>query len=120
MIGVSNIMLIIVKERAKEIGIRKALGATPFSLIALILQESIFLTSISGYIGLVASVGVLEGVGFLMGKFGIQNEFFSRPEIDVQLALAALCILVVAGAAAGCIPARTAANINPIEALRSE
>ena len=119
-IGVSNIMLIIVKERTKEIGIRKALGATPLSLIALILQESIFLTSISGYIGLIASVGMLEAASFLMEKFGVQNEFFSHPEIDLQLALIALCILVAAGAAAGCIPARTAANINPIEALRSE
>jgi len=119
-IGVSNIMLIIVKERTKEIGIRKALGATPLSLISLILQESIFLTSISGYIGLITSVGLLEGASVLMEKFGVQNEFFSHPEIDLQLALAALCILVVAGAAAGCIPARTAANINPIEALRSE
>ena len=119
-IGVSNIMLIIVTERTKEIGIRKALGATPWSLTSLILQESIFLTGVAGYIGLVASVGMLEGATYLMERFGAQNEFFSHPEIDMRLALIASGILVAAGTLAGYFPARTAANINPIEALRSE
>lgn len=119
-IGVSNIMLIIVTERTKEIGIRKALGATPWSLTSLILQESIFLTGVAGYIGLIASVGTLEGATYLMERFGAQNEFFSHPEIDMRLALIASGILVAAGTLAGYFPARTAANINPIEALRSE
>ena len=119
-ISVSNIMLIIVKERTKEIGIRKALGATPWSLTSLILQESIFLTGVAGYIGLVASVGMLEGATYLMERFGAQNEFFSHPEIDMRLALITSGILVAAGTLAGYFPARTAANINPIEALRSE
>lgn len=119
-VGVSNIMLIIVKERTREIGIRKALGATPFSIISLILQESIFLTAISGYMGLVAGVGILEGVAYLMEKFGLQNEFFSNPEIDFPLAITATAILVLAGTLAGFIPAQSAVRINPIEALRSE
>ena len=119
-ISVSNIMLIIVTERTKEIGIRKALGATPWSLTSLILQESIFLTGVAGYIGLVASVGMLEGATYLMERFGAQNEFFSHPEIDMRLALITSGILVAAGTLAGYFPARTAANINPIEALRSE
>ena len=119
-IGVSNIMLIIVTERTKEIGIRKALGATPWSLTSLILQESIFLTGVAGYIGLIASVGTLEGATYLMERFGAQNEFFSHPEIDMRLALITSGILVAAGTLAGYFPARTAANINPIEALRSE
>ena len=119
-IGVSNIMLIIIKERTREIGIRKALGATPFSVVSLILQEAIFITAISGYTGLVASVGILEGVSYLMEKFGLQNDFFSDPEVEFPIAIAAICILVIAGTLAGFIPARSAANINPIEALRSE
>jgi putative ABC transport system permease protein len=119
-VGVSNIMLIIVKERTREIGIRKALGATPFSIINLILQESIFLTAVSGYMGLVAGVGVIEAVSYFMNKFSIRNEFFNSPEIDFKVAITAMVILVLTGALAGFIPARSAARINPIEALRSE
>jgi putative ABC transport system permease protein len=119
-VGISNIMLIIVKERTREIGIRKALGATPFAIISLILQESIFLTAISGYLGLVISVGMLEGVSYLMEKFGLQSEFFSHPEIEFPTAMTATVILILAGIFAGFIPARSAARINPIEALRGE
>lgn len=119
-VGVSNIMLIIVKERTREFGIRKALGATPFSVISLIIQEAIFLTAISGYLGLVASVGLLEGVSYLMERFDLQSEFFSHPEVDFPVALTALGILVIAGSLAGFIPAQSAVKINPIEALRSE
>jgi putative ABC transport system permease protein len=113
-------MLIIVKERTREFGIRKALGATPFSVISLIIQEAIFLTAISGYLGLVASVGLLEGVSYLMEKFDLRSEFFSHPEVDFPVALMALGILIVAGSLAGFIPAQSAVKINPIEALRSE
>ncbi len=119
-VGVSNIMLIIVKERTREIGIRKALGATPFSIISLILQETIFLTAISGYTGLVAGVAILEGVSYLMEKFGLQSEFFSNPEIEFPIAIMATMILVLTGTLAGFIPARSAVKVNPIEALRSE
>lgn len=119
-VGVSNIMLIIVKERTREIGIRKALGATPFSIISLILQESIFITAISGYMGLVAGVGVIEGVSYLLDKFQVQTTYFSHPEVEFKVAITATIVLVITGAVAGLIPARKAATINPIEALRSE
>jgi putative ABC transport system permease protein len=119
-VGVSNVMLIIIKERTREIGIRKALGATPFSIISLILQESIFLTAVSGYTGLVVSVGLIELAGFFMNKFHLQSPYFNNPEIDFAAAITATIILVITGALAGLIPARTAAAINPIEALRSE
>lgn len=119
-VGVSNIMLILVKERTKEIGIRKALGATPASIISLILQESVMLTAVSGYLGLVASVGLIEGISYAMDKFHLQSDYFSNPEIDFRTAIIATILLVVTGAIAGYIPARQAANINPIEALRSE
>lgn len=119
-VGVSNIMLIIVKERTREIGIRKAIGATPFSIISLILQESVTLTAVSGYIGLVSSVGLIELASYLMDRFHLQSTFFTNPEIDFRTAILATIVLVVTGALAGLIPARTAARINPIEALRSE
>ncbi len=120
MVGVSNSMLIVVKERTREIGIRKALGATPLSIVGLILQESIFITAISGYMGLTASVGFIELSGYLMNRFQLQSDYFSNPEIDFRAAITATIILVLTGALAGYIPARTAAGINPIAALRSE
>lgn len=119
-VGVGNIMLIIVKERTREIGIRKALGATPFSIVSLILQESVLLTAVSGYMGLVVSVIFIEAVGLLMDKFHLQSDYFSNPEIDFSTAITATILLVVTGAIAGYIPARQAAKIQPIEALRSE
>ena len=119
-VGVSNIMMIIVKERTREIGIRKALGATPLSIVSLILQESIFITGISGYMGLTASVGFIELSSYLMNRFQLQSDYFSNPEINFTAAITASIILVVTGSLAGYIPARTAAKINPIEALRSE
>jgi putative ABC transport system permease protein len=119
-IGVSNIMLIIVKERTKEIGIRKAIGATPFSIISLIMMESIVITSLSGYLGLLVGVGLLDGVRYLIDSSGAQLPYFTRPEVDLSIALAAVIILVIAGAIAGLIPALKAANIKPIEALRAD
>jgi putative ABC transport system permease protein len=114
-IGVSNIMLIIVKERTKEIGIRKALGAKPGSIIAMILHESIFITSISGFIGLLLGLLLLESVGSL-----IQSEFISNPEVNLNVAISTVIVLVVAGAVAGFFPARRGAKIKPIVALRDE
>lgn len=114
-IGVSNIMMIVVKERTREIGIRKALGATPYSIISLIMQESVFITLFSGYVGLVLGVGVVSMIGS-----SIQHEMFKNPTVNFNVALLTLLILVVAGALAGFFPARKAALIKPIEALRHE
>lgn len=114
-VGVSNIMLIIVKERTKEIGIRKALGASPFSIISMILHESIFITTIAGFSGLLASLLLLEFVGPM-----VQSEYFQHPEVDFSVALTTLALLVFAGALAGFFPAYRAAKIKPIVALRDE
>jgi putative ABC transport system permease protein len=114
-VGVSNIMLIIVKERTKEIGIRKALGASPFSIISMILHESIFITTIAGFAGLLASLLLLEFVGPM-----VQSEYFRNPEVDFSVALTTLVLLVFAGALAGFFPAYRAAKIKPIVALRDE
>ncbi|MCP4402274.1 MAG: FtsX-like permease family protein, partial [bacterium] len=119
-VGVSNIMLITVKERTSEIGVRKALGATPFSIVSLILQEAVFITAVSGYMGLVAGVAAIEAISYLMDRFALQNEIFTNPEIDFQMAITATVLLVFTGTLAGLIPARIAVKINPIEALRSE
>jgi putative ABC transport system permease protein len=121
-IGVSNIMLIIVKERTKEIGIQRALGATPFNIISQIISESVFLTSIAGYLGLLLGVGVIEGLNLLLQKSQEAGAevMFTRPEVDFNLAVTALTILIVCGAIAGFIPAKRAINVKPIEALRYE
>lgn len=119
-IGVSNIMLIIVKERTKEIGIRKSLGATPFSIVALIIQESVFITMLAGYLGLVVGVLLLSGISYGMEEFGIETGMFSNPEVSMQTAFVSLFVLVICGALAGLFPASKAARINPIEALHDE
>lgn len=114
-VGVSNIMFIVVKERTKEIGVRKAIGATPNSIIKMVLIEAVFITAVFGYLGLLAGILLLEGVGSQ-----IESDFFSHPEVDLRIALQTTLFLVIAGAIAGYIPARKAANIHPIEALRDE
>jgi putative ABC transport system permease protein len=115
-LGVSNILLISVKERTREIGVRKALGAPPGSIVATVLQEAIVLTAVSGYLGLVAAVGALE----LADLFVTWSGPMARPEIDFGTALVSVAILVGAGALAGLIPASYAAKIPPVEALRAE
>jgi putative ABC transport system permease protein len=113
-IGVANIMLITVKERTKEIGIRKALGAPPRSIVGTILQESVFLTAAAGYLGLVLGVAFLTAIAAAMP----QNDFFGEPRIDFTIAVYANVVLVVAGALAGFFPAYAAARVSPIEAMR--
>lgn len=114
-VGVSNIMMIVVKERTREIGVRKALGATPYSIVSLIIQEAVAITAFSGYIGLLLGMGLVSLVGG-----NINHDFFKNPEINFEIAVTTLVILVVAGALAGFFPARKAATIRPIEALRDE
>ncbi|QZT36238.1 ABC transporter permease [Halosquirtibacter xylanolyticus] len=119
-VGVSNIMLIIVKERTKEIGIRKALGAKPNSIISLILQESIFLTTLAGFIGMVAGAGVMKLVVLIMKWNNIESDTFVNPSVDIGIAITATIVLIISGVVAGYIPAKKAAKISPIEALRYE
>jgi len=114
-VGVSNIMLIIVKERTKEIGIRKAIGAQPISIIGMILHESIFVTSIAGFLGLIFSLVLLELLGPL-----IETDYIKNPSVDFKVAFTTVLILVIAGAIAGFFPAYRASSIKPIEALRDE
>lgn len=113
-VGVSNIMMIVVKERTREIGVRKAIGATPYSIISLIIQESVFITSVAGYIGLIAGIGVVE----LARAGGLEGDFFKNPDVDLQIALIAVALIVISGALAGFFPALRAARVTPIEALR--
>lgn len=114
-VGVGNIMIIIVKERTKEIGIRKAIGARPNSIIGMILQEAIFVTMFSGLFGLIAGLGLLELIGPQ-----VDSPFIKFPQVDFKTALTTVIVLVVAGAFAGFVPAYRAAKIKPIEALRDE
>lgn len=121
-IGVSNIMLVIVKERTREIGVQRALGARPRTIIGQVMLESVVLTTVAGYTGLALGVGTLELVNMVLENQS-QNEeeiFFRHPEISIAVALAALGVLVLAGLFAGSIPARRALQIKPIEALREE
>lgn len=118
-IGVSNIMLVIIKERTQEIGIQRAIGATPRKVIMHIVAESVFLTVIAGYIGLALGVGILELMNMALDSNS--NEiFFRRPEVSFKMAVAALTVLVVSGVIAGLIPAKRAVSIKPIDALRDE
>ena len=114
-VGVSNILMISVHERTREIGIRKALGATPRQVVALIVQEAILITALSGYLGLLAGLGLLELVDQMPA-----NDFFRQPGIQLSVGLQAMALLVVAGAFAGFFPARRAARLRPIDALRDE
>jgi putative ABC transport system permease protein len=121
-IGVSNIMMIAVAERTKEIGIRKAIGATPVEIMGQIVTEATVLTALAGYLGLAAGVGVVEGAAALFDRMppGSGPSFFGRPELDLGKALVATTILTLAGALAGLAPARSAVSIRPVEALAHE
>jgi putative ABC transport system permease protein len=116
-IGVSNIMLVIVRERTNEIGVRRAVGATPFAITAQIIFESLILTTVAGYLGLVAGVGVVEIIARAIAS--TPSDMFTNPEVPFQSALTTLAILIVSGILAGMIPARRAVKISPVEALRA-
>ena len=111
-VGISNIMIITVKERTREIGIRKALGATPFSIVSTLLLESTMVTAVAGYLGLVAGVA--------LRSTGAKLPYFMNPEVNFQVAITAIVLLVVVGVLAGLMPALRAAKITPIEAMRAE
>ena len=114
-IGISNIMVYIVKERTKELGIRKALGATPSSIIGMIMLESIFVTALAGYLGLLIGVFSLKAIGS-----GLEEYFILNPSVEQYVVVGATIILVIAGTIAGYIPAKRASRIKPIVALNDE
>ena len=126
-VGVSNIMLITVRERTKEFGIRKAIGATPFSILKLIIVESILITAVFGYLGMILGIGLTEGVNTLMEMANVGKEvsrddmsIFLNPTVNLSIALSATALIVVAGVLAGYFPARKAVLITAIEAMRNE
>lgn len=119
-IGISNIMLVVVKERTREIGVQRAIGASPWIIVSQIIMESVILTSFAGYFGLVAGVGVLEAVNMAISGMNTETMMFANPGVSFQVAVTALIILVFSGALAGIIPARKAVTIKPIDALRYE
>ncbi|MFQ3173170.1 MAG: putative ABC transport system permease protein [Flavobacterium sp.] len=119
-IGISNIMLIVVKERTKEIGIRRALGATPGAIRSQILSEAIFLTIIAGMFGIAAATGVLWVVNKVLDSMPNEDMMFANPSVDLSIVFFALIILVGSGLLAGFIPAQTAINVKPVDALRTE
>ncbi|MCB0486317.1 MAG: FtsX-like permease family protein, partial [Flavobacteriaceae bacterium] len=118
-IGVSNIMLIVVKERTKEIGIRRALGAKPSNVRGQILTESVFLTIMSGMAGIAFASLVLYAINYVLDQAG-KVDMFANPSVNLGVVTIALTILIVSGLLAGLIPAQKAINLRPVDALRAE
>ena len=114
-VGISNIMVYVVSERTKELGIRKAVGATPKDIVTMILQESIFITAISGYFGLILGVGILKVAGPSLEEYFILN-----PSISTSVVIGATVTLIIAGVIAGYLPAKRAARIKPVVALSAD
>ncbi len=114
-VGVSNIMLIVVRERTREIGIRKALGAKPWSIVGMILHESIFVTAISGFAGLIVSMGLLELVGP-----NVEVDYVVNPSVSFNVAFSTVLVLILAGTLAGFVPAWRAAKVQVVESLKEE
>jgi putative ABC transport system permease protein len=119
-IGISNIMLIVVKERTKEIGIRRALGATPAAIRSQILLEAIFLTISAGMMGIATATGVLVIINTILESMPSEGSMFANPSVDLSVVFFALIILVGSGLLAGFIPAQTAIKVKPVDALRTE
>jgi len=119
-VGVGNIMLIVVKERTREIGLRKALGATPASIVAMIMQESVFITAVAGYSGLVLGTLLIESIAKALNAAGGKAGFMGPPEVDFKTAVIALAVLIVSGLLASLMPAAKAAAVNPVVALQDE
>ena len=119
-IGISNIMLIVVKERTREIGIRRALGATPRAIRSQILLESIFLTIIAGMFGIAMATGVVAIINVILDSMPSEDMMFANPSVDLTVVFVALFILIGSGLLAGYIPAQTAINVKPVDALRAE
>ncbi|MFV9484057.1 ABC transporter permease [Christiangramia sp. ASW11-125] len=119
-IGISNIMLIVVKERTNEIGVRRALGATPWSIRGQILMESIFLTIISGMSGIILATGVIWLVNLQLDQMDTSEMMFLNPSVDLGVVIVALSILIISGLLAGLIPAQHAIKVKPVDALRTE
>ena len=127
-VGVSNIMLVSVKERTREIGIRKAIGASPASILTSIVIESILITALFGYIGMMMGIGLTEVVNFVMEKSaagqtnagGEQMSVFKNPTVQIGYVIFSTVILIISGVIAGYMPARRATRIKPIEAMREE
>jgi putative ABC transport system permease protein len=118
---VSNIMLIVVRERTQEIGLRRAIGATPWKVMAQIVVEAVILTSVAGFLGLAAGVGLMEVIAnFLPQSSDSGPAMFQNPGVSFRDAAQALTVLIVAGVVAGFIPARRAVAVTPMVALRSE
>ena len=118
-VGVSNIMLVIVKERTQEIGIRRAIGATPRMIMGQIINESVFLTAMAGYFGLIMGIVIVELINKGIGEGGADSPF-KHPEVDIKVAITALTILIICGIFAGIVPAKRAISLKPIEAIREE
>ncbi len=126
-VGVSNIMLVSVKERTREIGIRKAIGAPPASILKSIILESIIITAIFGYIGLMMGIGLTELINLFMEQSaagaasdGVEMSVFKNPTVDIGYAVFATILLIISGIIAGYLPARKAVKVKPIEAMRQE
>ena len=124
-VGVSNIMLITVKERTREFGIRKAIGATPFSILRLIIIESVIITTFFGYIGMLGGIAANQYMDSTMGQMKVNSGLFEatmfvNPTVGLDVCIEATIVMVIAGTLAGLIPARKAAHTRPIEALRAE
>lgn len=115
-IGVSNIMLVIIRERTNEIGIRRSIGATPTNITSQVMLESLTITVIAGYLGMVIGLLLLEAVN----ATGFESPFFAQPEVDLKVALVALAALILSGLLAGWMPARRALSIKAVDALRAE
>lgn len=119
-VGVGNIMAIIVKERTKEIGIRKSLGATPWSIVSMILQEALVITGLAGYAGLAAGCATIAGISYALKQLGMESEFFANPEVNLGTAITAIIVLTASGLISGLVPGLRAASVNPVVALRDE